>query len=102
MKPDELRELVAEFATIVAPVVMVSDGTDAGMLDAGGTLALWMQVPDSSYSPMFLGWLIAKGYDINSFSPAEMEHAVQIALVGDNKNIIFDWLGDPDASQKPH
>ncbi len=98
----ELRKLVLEFVEVVAPVVCVSDGTNDGTISAEHTLALWMQVPDSSYSPMFLGWALAKGIDINSFSPSMLEQAVQTALVGENKNVMFDWLGDGDASDKPH
>ena len=104
MKVDkgELVKLVREFVELVSPIVLVSNGVDEGMLDANGTLSLWMQVPDSSYSPMFLGWLLAKGYDINSFHPAALEQAVQHALVGENKNVMFDWLGDTDAKNKSH
>lgn len=98
----ELTKLVREFVEIVSPIVMVSDGTEEGMLDADGTLAIWMQLPDSCYSAMFMGWLLAKGCDINSFSPATLEKSVQFALVGDNKNVMFDWLGDGDATTKPH
>lgn len=98
----KLMLLVREFVEVVAPIVMVSNGVDEGMLDGNGTLALWMQVPDSSYSAMFMGWLLAQGYNINSFSPNQLEHAVQAALVGENKNVMFDWLGDTDASTKPH
>lgn len=98
----ELVKLVREFVELISPIVLVSNGVDEGMLDGDGTLSLWMQVPDSSYSPMFLGWLVAKGYDINSFSPAALEQAVQHALVGENKNVMFDWLGDTDGKSKPH
>ena len=98
----ELRKLVLEFVKVIAPVVSVYDGINEGTIDAEQTLALWMQVPDSSYSPMFLGWALAKGHDINGFTPSQLELAVQTALVGDNKNVMFDWLGDADASNKPH
>lgn len=99
---DYLVILVREYVELVSPIVMVYDGDKDRYLDADGTLALWMQVPDSAYSPMFLGWILAKGYNINSFSPSHLEHAVQTALVGENKNVMFDWLGDSDATNKPH
>jgi len=102
MEADELRKLVLQFVEQASPIVMVSTGTESGILDVQGTLSLWMQVPDCSYTAMFLGWALASGHDINSFSPKELTQAVQTALVGDNKNVMFDWLGDADASDKPH
>lgn len=102
MKPEELSALVREFADTVAPMIDVSAGADEGKISADDTLAVWMQVPECAYTPMFLGWLIAQGHDITTFSTGELEKAVQHALVGDNKNVMFDWLGDSDASQKPH
>lgn len=97
-----LVPLAREFIELIAPIVRVSDGVDIVPLDADATLSLWMQVPESSYSPMFLGWLVAQGYNINSFSPDMMAAAVQRALVGENKNVMFDYLGDWDAKNKPH
>ena len=101
VKEGELVKFIREFADLIAPIVKVSSGLD-GIINGEETLALWMQFPDSSYSPMFLGWLLAAGWDINSFSPNELEKAVQIASVGENKNVMFDWLGDLDAENKPH
>lgn len=102
VKPDELLVLIRDFAAIIAPIVKVSSGLD-GIINAEGTLSLWMQFPDSSYSPMFLGWLLANDYDINSFSPDDLAQAVQIASVGENKNVMFDWYGESDdATDKPH
>jgi hypothetical protein len=98
----DLVPLIREFVELVSPMVKVSDGVDEVHLSADGTLSLWMQVPDCSYKPMFLGWLLAQGHNINSFSPAHLEQAVQHALVGENKNVMFDYLGDWDAKDKPH
>lgn len=102
MKADKLCSLVKEFVEVAAPMLDVYVGTDTVKLDATSTLAVWMQVPDSSYKSLFLGWLLAKGYDTNSVSAEQLEHAVQVACVGENKNIIFDWLGETVGSTKSH
>ncbi len=99
---EELVPLIHEFVNTIAGIILISYGTTMGVLDAKGTLALWMQRPDCQLSPMFIGWVLAQDYNINSFSPAELEHAVQRALVGDNKTVLFDWLGDTDVNNKPH
>ena len=98
----ELAPLIREFTELVAGTILVSDGVTSGVLDVDGTLALWMQVPDGQLTPMFLGWILAQGYDLNSFTPSELEQEVQHALVGENKNVMFDWLGDTDAKNKSH
>jgi len=98
----ELIPLVKEFAELVSGIILVSNGVTEGVLDTNGTLALWMKVPDCQLAPMFLGWVLAQDYNINSFTPSELEKAVQVALVGENKNVMFDWLGDTDATNKPH
>ena len=97
-----LRELILEFVEQTAAILNVDTGTSEGVLTAQETLTLWMQLPDCAYSAMFLGWLLAKGHDINSFSPTLLAQAIQSAAVGDNKNVMFDWYGDDDASNKPH
>lgn len=102
MKEALIVKLVLAFVKAIAPMVGVYDGVNTRILDYKGTLATWMQLPDSSYSPMFVGWLIAYGYDTNSFNAVELAHAVQVALVGENKNVIFDWEGDSHATKKPH
>ncbi len=102
IEEDELVGLVNEFVKEVAPLLDVCIGEDSVKLDAVGTLAVWMQVPDSSYTPMFLGWLLAQGYDIGTMHSQKLEHAVQVACVGDNKNVMFDWLGDFDGENKSH
>lgn len=99
---DELSELVRVFVEEVAPLVKVSDGVRVAHITANDTLSLWMEVPDCSYSPMFLGWMVAQGYNICSFSAEHLATAVQHALVGENKNVMFDYLGDWDAKSKPH
>ncbi len=102
VNPKELLEFIREFADLIAPIVKVSSGLD-GVINGDETLTLWMEFPDSSYTGMFLGWLLAKGFDINSFSPKLMEQAVQTAAVGTNKNVMFDWYGESDdATDKPH
>ena len=104
MKRAKLQALVVEFATAVAPLVKVdySDDNEPVYLTVEEMLTVWMQFPDSTYSAMFLGWILAKGEDINSVSPETLGASVQIAAVGDNKNVMFDWYGEDDASDKSH
>ena len=101
VKDGELPKLVVEFLEQATPEIVVAVGDteeDIGLLDVQSTLAMWMQLPDCSYSSMFVGWTLAKGYDINSYSPLDLEKAVQVALVGDNKNVMFDYLGTGDSN----
>ena len=71
------------------------------ILSVNDTLAMWSQLPDSQYSHMFLGWLIAKGYPVSVTDPAVVEKAVMYALTGHENVIVPTYNGDTDAPQKP-
>lgn len=97
-----LIEFVKEFAAEVAPVVLVSLSADTERnLAPEETLHIWMQLPECHYTPMFLGWMIAHGEDINDFSPLQMHEAVQAAAIGNNKTLIT-TEGDLHGTNKPH
>ncbi len=109
MTAAELKQFVLEFVKVAAPTIkcqFTEDGVPteegAGYMSTEQVLATWMQLPDCAFSSMFIGWMMGTGEDINSFSPFMLEQAVEHALVGEDKNVIFDWYGDDDATSKPH
>ena len=101
MQAERLRKLVLEFADAASDSVLVTDGEEAAQITPEAMLGMWMERPDCTLHPMFVGWVLGKGVNINSFTPEELELAVQVAYVGDNKNVMFDYTGDLDAESKP-
>lgn len=101
MEATKLRELVLEFLALAVVSVQIENADGDGFFDANEILAMWIKVPECQLTSMFLGYVMAMGHDINSFTPEEMDLAVQTALVGDD-GVDFDWLGGIDATQKPH
>ena len=101
----DLAALVLEFVEVacvqVECVVSYPDvEPECVYLDAKDSLATWMQLPDSAYSAMFVGWCIAKGHDIRSFSPLDLEKAVCTALTGNEKNVLMGWGGALNGTPK--
>lgn len=96
-----LREQVLEFLAAAIDSIQIENVEGDAYLDVNEILAMWTKLPDCQLTPMFLGYLLARGFDINSFSPEQMDLAVQTALVGDD-GVDFDWLGDCDGTSKPH
>ncbi len=114
LDPKTLAEFVMEFLEVASPqmkcIITTPDG-DSDQIDADGnlkpiyltvpdTLAMWMQLPDCSYTPMFCGWLLAKGIRLDQHTPADVDKAVCIALTGSEKNVMIDWIGDDYAPSK--
>jgi len=105
MKIKDLAALVLEFVEASAPTVECVTNYDdmppePVYLDVKDTLAMWMQLPDSAYSAMFVGWCIAKGHSIREFSPSDLEKAVCTALTGSEKNVLTGWEGYLDGTKK--
>lgn len=112
----QVAELVLEFLEVAAPqleCIVITNGESDQLNEATGelttkilsvkdTLAMWMQLPDSSCSPMFVGWLIANGINVRQTTPATVEKAVCVALTGSEKNVMIDWVGDLDKNAKPN
>lgn len=108
--PKALATYVLKFTELVAPQMLciVTSGSEEAELNepeylsVEDMLALWMQLPDCSYTPMFCGWMLAQGVKLEQYSPADMGKAVCIALTGSEKNIMFDYIGDTDGRRKPN
>lgn len=110
-----LAEYIKEFLEVACPQMQVvytnEEEIEEGQLDTNGdiipnfisvkdTLAMWIQLPDCSYTPMFVGWLVAHGVALAEFTPMDIEKAVCVALTGKENNVMFDYLGDFDGTQK--
>jgi len=105
----KLALLVREFVECIAPqleVLIVPDDLQteeefaslvSGKLTPDETLAQWMQLPDCSYSYMFLGWMAGTGRDVSKTSPIDVEQAVCVALTGGVKTLVINYLDDDDA-----
>ena len=117
IKIKDLAVHIREFAEALAPqmLTVISDENgkttqldDDGevlpvFLEVEDMLAVWLQLPDCSYTHMFCGWMIARGLDLDQYTPADVDKAVCIALTGSEKNVMslmFDWDGDLDAKKK--
>lgn len=111
----ELADFVNEFLGVAAPqlacVMMGVDGDSPQIDEETGelapiflsvedTLAMWIQLPDCAYSSMFVGYLMAKGITTDQYTNTDVDKAVCVALTGGEKNVMFDWLGDGDATDK--
>lgn len=99
----QLRELIQEFAAVAAESILMADeiNPDGEKFTVPEVLETWAARPDCHLTPMFLGYSLAKGININLFSLEDMQLAVQTILLGD-ADVPFDWLGDLDAPHKPH
>lgn len=110
MNVEDLALLVLEFTEVAAPqmsVVMVDDSGDSEQLKDGvlkpvflsvdDTLSMWLSLPDSSYTYLFVGWMLGKGIPLTDHTPIEVERAVCVALTGSEKNVMMDFYGDSDA-----
>ncbi len=97
----KLRELVLEFLDAAIDSIQIQNAKGDEYLNKEEILAMWIKLPNCMLAPMFLGYVLALGHDINSFTPTDMDLAVQTALVGDD-GVDFDWMGGCDATSKPH
>ena len=109
----ELSVHVLKFLEHAAPLlatVVVTDG-DSDQIDDNGTLiptyltvnetlAHWVQLPDGAYSYMFIGWLLAEGIALPD--GGTLAKAVCYSLTGNESNVMFDWYGDANGTNKPN
>ncbi|MEE8208393.1 MAG: hypothetical protein V3T88_05510 [Nitrosomonadaceae bacterium] len=97
----ELKALVVEFSGVASSSVLASDGEEVMEFTPEAILELWMERPNSSIQPMFVGWVLGKGIDVDSFTPELLGLAVQELVVGVGKNVM-EYIGDIDGTSKPH
>jgi hypothetical protein len=96
----KLQEQVLVFLDAAVDSIQIQNAKGDGYLDAKEVLRMWNNVPGCQLSFMFLGYMLAMGHDINSFTPEEMDLAVQAAYAGSD-DVDFNWLGDIDENSKP-
>lgn len=94
-----LRQLVLEFATL-AVYNIPDDEEEVPTLPE--MIKMWADDPYCMLSSMFLGYVIGEGEDINTFTPEALHLAVLSVSECENSSVEFDWLGDCDATNKPH
>jgi len=94
-----LRQLVVEFVVLAVDAVPVDEQEDFTVPEM---LKTWAADPECMLSPMFLGYVIGEGEDINAFSPEALHLAVLSSAELQASNVDFDWIGDCDATHKPH
>ncbi len=99
-----LQQLITEFIVLAIDSLPVqySNENKPLMLSHLEMLQVWAQEPGCELSPMFLGYCLGEGEDINAFSPDSL-HLTVISMVElETSNVKFDWLGELDATSKPH
>lgn len=96
----KLQVILNDFLDVVMESIAVQDSTD-DHLTRKETTAMWVRLPDCQLTPMFLGFALARGVDINTFNPIDIEHALKTLGIGDD-GVDFDWIGECDATDKPH
>lgn len=101
MEAIELREQVLAFLDLAIDSLQIEKG-DGDWLSKPEILQMWSDLPDCQLTPMFIGYSLAKGYDINVFTPEDLALAVKSIVLCDKDSVEFDWLGGCDATDKPH
>ncbi len=94
-----LRQLVLEFVKLAVYAVPVDEAEDFTVPEM---LTTWAADPGCMLSSMFLGYVIGEGEDINAFSPEALRLAVLSCAECESSDVNFDWIGDCDATSKPH
>ncbi len=99
-----LKQLLNEFAILAVDSIPVqySDETEPSALTIPELFEVWCKEPDCMLSPMFSGYCLGEGEDINSYSPHELHLAIYREHQCLSGAVDFDWIGDCHAPYKPH
>jgi len=100
---------VLEYVEYISPQMECVTTDDAGNvvgdvttvhLSVEETLATWIQLPDSTYGVMFIGWLLAKQYTVQELCRTDIARALSIALTGNKNAVLVDYVGDDSGKTK--
>ena len=99
-----LKQLLTEYSALAVDAIPVQykDDSDPQDLTIAELFEVWSKEPECLLSPMFLGYVLGEGEDINSFSPLELHLAILSIHESKSSNVDFDWLGELDVKNKPH
>jgi hypothetical protein len=99
-----LKQLIQEFIVLAIDSIPVQyDGeTKATTMTNVEILQVWAKEPECMLSPMFLGYCMGEGEDVNAFSPKTLHLSVVAMAEIAASDLEFDWMGDLDATSKPH
>ncbi len=99
-----LQQLIQEFTVLAIENIpaQYSDETEAHNMTDLEILQVWAREPECMLSPMFLGYCMGEGEDINAFSPETLHLTIISMAEIQESDVEFDWLGDLDATSKPH
>jgi len=99
-----LKQLIQEFTVLAIESIPVqySDETESSTMTNKEILQVWAREPECMLSPMFLGYCMGEGEDVNAFSPETLHLTVIAMCECEESNVNFDWIGDLDATSKPH
>jgi len=99
-----LMQLIKEFTVLAIESIpaQYSDETKAHKMNDKEVLQVWAREPECMLSPMFLGYCLGEGEDVNSFSPKTLHLTVIAMAECIDSNVNFDWMGDLHATSKPH
>lgn len=104
MDRTRLMQLIKEFTVLAIESIPVqySDEKESSTMTDKEILQVWAREPECMLSPMFLGYCMGEGEDVNSFSPHTLHLTVIAMAECIDSNVNFDWIGDLDATDKPH
>ena len=104
MDRTRLKQLIQEFIVLAIDSIPVQyDGeTKATTMTNTEILQVWAREPECMLSPMFLGYCMGEGEDVNDFSPETLHLTVLSMAESATSDVNFDWMGDIDAKSKPH
>lgn len=99
-----LKQLIQEFIVLAIDSIPVQyDGeTAATVMTNTEILQVWAREPECMLSPMFLGYCMGEGEDVNDFSPEILHLTVLSMAESAASSVDFDWIGDCNATDKPH
>ncbi len=94
-----LRQLINEFVVLAVDAIPDDEEEEFTVEEM---LKSWADDPECMLSPMFIGYMLGEGEDINAFCPEALHLAVITELELMNSNVEFDWIGACDATSKPN
>lgn len=96
----KLRLVIIEFIEVVLPSMKAENVITGETLNSEEVVKMWMGLPDCQLTQMFLGFALAKGIDIETFTPDELHLAIATVSIGVD-GVEFDWIGDWNDKSKP-
>ncbi len=102
MERERLQQLVMEFSTIVSDNLKFASDNEPLEVSKTATevYSIWLASINGMLSPMFLGYAMGEGEDIDFIGQPDIVLALHSLI--ELNDVEFDWLGELDAKSIPH